>query len=85
MWKKILVGVLVLLIAAFGFLSYMMGSPRDAYGFLRYALPHWHRGDLQVGDSAPDVRLVALDGSTPVRLRDSIGGRPLVLILGSYT
>jgi peroxiredoxin len=42
-------------------------------------------GDLKVGDRAPDVALLALDGSTPVRLKDSIGEKPLVLIFGSFT
>jgi hypothetical protein len=31
------------------------------------------------------VRLVALDGKSPVRVADHIGGRPLVLVFGSYT
>ena len=35
-----------------------MGGPRDVYGFLRYALPQWHRGDLRVGERAPNVRLM---------------------------
>jgi len=62
-----------------------MGSPRDLYGFLRYALPEWHRGDLHVGDPAPDAPLYALDGHSTFRIRDRIGARPLVLIFGSYT
>jgi peroxiredoxin len=47
-------------------------------------VPQWHRGDLRVGDTAPDAKLVALDGST-FHLRDRIGRRPLVLVFGSYT
>ena len=38
-----------------------------------------------MGDQAPDVALVALDGSTRVRLRDHVGERPLILVFGSYT
>ena len=59
-WSAGVVGVLLL--AAFGALSYMAGSPKDAYGMVRYALPHMHRGTLKVGSDAPDARLVALDG-----------------------
>jgi hypothetical protein len=31
------------------------------------------------------VTLVALDGKTPVRVAEQIGGKPLVLVFGSYT
>ena len=84
-WKWTLIVFVALLAFAYGALSYLMGGPRDVYGFLRYALSHWHRGDLRVGDSAPDVPLASLDGQTTFRLRDRIGSRPLVLIFGSYT
>jgi hypothetical protein len=85
MGKRLLVAVGALLVLGFGALSYLMGGPRDAYGFLRYALPQWRSGELKVGDPAPDVELVALDGSSRFRLHDKIGSRPLVLIFGSYT
>jgi hypothetical protein len=42
-------------------------------------------GRLKVGDSAPEVELVALDGVTRFHLRERIGARPLVLVFGSYT
>jgi hypothetical protein len=42
-------------------------------------------GKLKVGDPAPDVALLALDGTTPVRLKDSVGGKPLILVFGSFT
>lgn len=86
--KKVLWAFVILLLltgAAFGALSYMMGGPRGAYGFLRYALPQMHRGDLKAGDRAPDFEALALDGTTGVRLYDRVGSRPLVLIFGSYT
>ena len=56
---KWIAGVLaVLLLAAFGVLCYMAGSPKDAYGMVRYALPHMHRGTLTDGSvtlaSTPD-------------------------------
>ena len=75
----------VLLLAAFVGLAFLAGSPRDAYGMVRYALPHMHRGTLKVGDDAPDARLVALDGSSHFHIRERTGRRPLVLVFGSYT
>jgi hypothetical protein len=42
-------------------------------------------GDLAMGDPAPDVSLVALDGVTRVGLRERTGNRPVVLVFGSYT
>ncbi len=82
-WSLISAGVL--LIAAVAGLSYMAGSPRDAIGMVRYALPHMHRGNLKVGSEAPDATLVALDGETRFRLEERIAGRPLVLVFGSFT
>ena len=75
----------VLLLAAFGALCYLAGSPKDAYGMVRYALPHMRRGTLQVGSDAPDARLVALDGINHFHIRERLGRRPLVLVFGSFT
>jgi 6-phosphogluconate dehydrogenase len=83
LWLGVALGVLLL--AAFVGLSIMAGSPKDAYGMVRYALPHMHRGTLKVGDDAPDARLVALDGSGHFHIRERTGKRPLVLVFGSYT
>jgi len=48
LWKWT-AGILgVLFVAAFAMLSYVAGSPKDAYGMVRYALPHMHRGTLKV-------------------------------------
>jgi len=84
-WHWTALGLVLILAASYGALSYMMGGPRDVYGFLRYALPQWHRGDLRVGDQAPDALLLSLDGRATVHLKDWVGKRPLVLIFGSYT
>ena len=84
-WKWALGSVLGLLVLGFAGLSFMAGSPKDVYGLVRYALPHMHRGKLHAGDDAPDVRLLALDGSSHFHLRERTGNRPLVLIFGSYT
>ncbi len=83
---KWVAGILAaLLLAAFGVLCYMAGSPQDVYGMVRYALPHMHRGTLKIGSDAPDVRLLALDGSSYFHLRERLGARPLVLVFGSFT
>jgi len=84
-FKWSVVALAVLLVGAFIGLSVMAGSPKDAYGMLRYALPHMHRGTLTVGNDAPDARLVALDGSSTFHIRERTSGRPLVLVFGSFT
>jgi len=85
LWKWIIGVVLVLMLGAFVGLSLMAGSPRDAYGMVRYAFPHMHRGKLKVGDDAPDARLVALDGAERFHIRERTSGKPLVLVFGSFT
>lgn len=84
-WKWTIGVALVLLVGAFVGLSLMAGSPKDAYGMVRYAFPHMHRGNLKVGDDAPDARLVALNGSDRFHIRERTGGKPLVLVFGSFT
>ena len=83
--KITIVVVFALLVVAFVGLSLMAGSPKDAYGMVRYALPHMHRGSLKVGDDAPDAKLVALDGTERFHIRERTGGKPLVLVFGSFT
>jgi hypothetical protein len=83
--KKILLRValalVVLVVAAGGYFVYRMG-PSNVWGMLRY--DQREEGALKVGDPAPDVTLVALDG-TEVRLHERLGAKPAVLIFGSYT
>lgn len=83
LWIGVVVGVVV--IAAVVGLSVMAGSPKDAYGMVRYALPHMHRGKLKVGDAAPDAALLTLNGSDRFQIHDRIGARPLMIVFGSYT
>ena len=85
LWIWTLSSILGLLVIAFAGLSFMAGSPKDVYGLVRYALPHMHRGKLRVGEDAPDVKLLALDGSSHFHLRERTGAKPLVVIFGSYT
>jgi hypothetical protein len=84
-WKWTAGIVAFLFVVAFAALSIMAGSPKGAYGMVRYALPHMHRGTLKVGSDAPDARLVALDGTSHFHIRERTGARPLVLIFGSFT
>jgi hypothetical protein len=79
------ISLLVLFVAIYVLLSVMAGGPKDALYMVRYAFPHMHRGNLKVGDQAPDARLVALDGSSRFHIREKTAGRPLVLIFGSFT
>ncbi len=78
-------GVALLLLVGFVFLSFLAGSPKDAYSMVRYALPHMHRGTLKVGSDAPDARIVALDGINRFHIRERTHERPLVLVFGSFT
>ena len=82
-WFLIPLAALILLLGIG--LSYLAGSPKDAIGMVRYALPHMHRGNLNVGSDAPDAALVALDGQTRFHLRERTNGKPLVLVFGSFT
>ena len=85
-WLKwSILSVAVLVVGVIALLSYMAGSPKDAYYMVRYAFPHMSRGNLRVGQQAPDAQLVALDGATRFHLRDKAAGRPLVLVFGSFT
>jgi hypothetical protein len=83
MWIGISLGTLLVL--AFIALSVMAGSPKDALYMVRYALPHMHRGNLKPGDGAPDAKLFALNGSDTFHIRERSGGKPLVLVFGSFT
>jgi hypothetical protein len=74
-----------LLVIAFIALSVMAGSPKDALYMARYALPHMHRGNLKVGDTAPDARVFALSGTETFHIRERAGARPLVVVFGSFT
>lgn len=74
--------LLTLLVAAGAVIAYKIG-PSNIWGMLRY--DQRREGDLQVGQRAPDVALTALDGKNKVKLLERNGGRPLVLIFGSFT
>lgn len=80
--KRVLLGLAALVLAVVAYGVWSIG-PRNVIGMLRY--DQRQEGKLAVGHTAPDTELLALDGSTPVRLQDRIGGKPLVLVFGSFT
>jgi hypothetical protein len=82
LWKKLLLGAGLLVAATAALAAWKIG-PRNIIGMLRY--DQRQEGRLKLGDQAPDVALIALDGKTPVHVKDSIGDKPLVLVFGSFT
>ena len=80
--KKLAIGLgtLVLLVGGLG-VAYV--GPRNVIGMIRY--DKREEGKLKVGDQAPDVALVGLDGTMRTRISERVGSRPLVLVFGSYT
>jgi len=80
-WRRILFALLLLILAAGGWMAWKIG-PRNIIGMLRY--DQRREGKLQVGDRAPDVVLATLDGGE-AHLSDLLDGKPLVLIFGSFT
>ena len=80
MWKKVLLAIVALVVAAAAFMVWKIG-PRNVVGMIRY--DQRREGDLKVGDRAPAAMLVALDGqSRQPMLAD---GKPTVLVFGSFT
>lgn len=82
MFKTILIVLVVLAVAVGATVVFMIG-PRNIIGMLRY--DQRREGPLKVGEKAPDIAMVALDGVSPVHLKDHMGEKPLVIIFGSYT
>ena len=58
-------------------------GPRNVIGMIRY--DQRQEGSLRLGDRAPDVELLTLDGESTPLLPRPLGGRPMVLIFGSFT
>jgi len=78
---RVLLAIAVLVLAAGAFAAWKVG-PRNIIGFLLY--DQRREGLLKVGDRAPDVALVDLDGRG-AQLQQYVGGQPLVVIFGSFT
>lgn len=81
MWKKVVLGIVALVLAAAGVMVAKIG-PRNVIGMLRY--DQRRDGDLRVGDRAPAATLVSLDGKSHEPLLDA-HQQPTVLIFGSFT
>jgi hypothetical protein len=81
-FRRVLLIIAVLLVGVGALIAWKIG-PRNVIGMLRY--DQRKEGSLKVGDRAPDVSLVSLDGKTPVHLSEHVGGKPLILVFGSYT
>ena len=81
-FRRVLLIVAVLTGVLGAFVAWRIG-PRNIIGMIRY--DERKEGSLKPGDAAPDVTLVSLDGKTPVRVSEQVGGKPLVLVFGSYT
>ncbi|MEP7010232.1 MAG: hypothetical protein ABJC13_07915 [Acidobacteriota bacterium] len=79
-WTAIGLGVVVTGVVTWALVTI---GPSNVWGMLRYDTRK--EGTLTVGDRAPDVSLLALDGKTRVHLSERMGDRPLVVIFGSYT
>lgn len=78
---RIALALVVLVLGVAGYFVYQIG-PSNVWGMLRY--DQREEGTLKVGDLAPNVTLVALDGSQ-VHLHERLSTKPAVLIFGSYT
>ena len=81
-WRRVILVVLALVGLAGAWMAWQIG-PRNIIGLLLY--DQRREGDYKVGDPAPDVVLARLDGSGETRLSEHIGGKPLVLVFGSFT
>ncbi len=82
LYTKVILIFLLLALVAGSVMVYYMG-PRNIIGMLRY--DQRREGNLKVGDRAPDVSLVALDGSGQTNLLSHLARKPLIVIFGSYT
>ena len=80
--KILLLGLLTLGGVAAAIVVARIG-PRNIIGMIRY--DQRQEGSLRVGDHAPDIELLAIDGKTGSRLSQHLGGRPVVLVFGSFT
>ena len=81
MIKKVLLVLAGVVVLAAGVMVAKIG-PRNVIGMIRY--DQRRKGDLKVGDRAPEALLVSLAGKHNVPL---LGNRtkPLVLVFGSFT
>ena len=91
--------VLVLYVGVAGGLLWAMYQPPARFGRIMRHVPMpmmvvlpfkplWYvarKGDLRVGDPAPDFSLPTVDRKSSVQLSSFRGQKPIVLVFGSYT
>ena len=80
--KTLVFAVALLILVAACAIFYI--GPRNVIGVLTYGRQA-RDGNLQVGDVAPSVTLVTLDGANRHPLEEWVGVQPLVLVFGSFT
>ena len=83
MLEKVLLIAFSLLVVIAACAFFYIG-PRNVIGILTYGRQA-RDGDLQDGDVAPTVTLVALDGTSQLPITNWIGQQPLVMVFGSFT
>ena len=83
MRKWIGVGAAVLVVAGLGGWGYFEAMKRAWIRINEYDIRT--EGSLQVGDLAPDVELLTMDGGGTRRISELYAEKPLVLTFGSYT
>jgi hypothetical protein len=81
--RRTALAVAVLALLALAGFTYRVGGPRNLIGMLLY--DQREEGKLRVGDPAPDVELVGLDGASRISLLGEGDGKALVLVFGSFT
>jgi hypothetical protein len=86
-------------LAFVGYVGWAMRQPPEVFGSVMAKMPMpayflfpfetmWtnaRRGQLNVGSTAPDFAVEALDTKTPIQLASLWSSRPVVLVFGSYT
>ena len=86
-------------LAFVSYVSWAMRQPPEVFGSVMAKMPMpayflfpfetmWtsaRKGQLNVGSTAPDFAVQALDTKTPIQLASLWSSRPVVLVFGSYT
>lgn len=66
--------------------EYAESLPADERETVVATVSRFRRPDrLRVGDALPELELLRLEDGTETRLASLAGGRPLVLVFGSFT
>jgi hypothetical protein len=66
--------------------EYAESLPADERAAVVATVSRFRRPDrLRVGDALPDLELLRLDDAAAERISSLAGGRPLVLVFGSFT